>query len=79
MNPVADPHGLKLNVSEMDNALDLELARSVAGYFRVSLKLADDIISRCKEVVRQWPTIAQNLRIPDREQQRMAGAFKLVD
>ena len=79
MNPVPDSHGLKLNVGQTENALDLELARSVAGFFRVPAKLADDIILRCKEVVRQWPTIAQSLRIPDREQQRMAGAFKLAD
>ena len=30
MNPVSESHGLKLNVSEADNAMDLELARSVA-------------------------------------------------
>lgn len=33
----------------------------------------------CKEVARQWPTIARSLRIPDREQLRMAAAFKLAD
>lgn len=79
MNPVPDSHGLKLNVGQADNALDLELARSVAGVFRVPAKQADKIIVRCKDVVRQWPTIAQSLRVPDREQQRMAGAFKLAD
>ncbi|MFM1908555.1 MAG: hypothetical protein RLZZ591_2232 [Pseudomonadota bacterium] len=79
MNPVPDSHGLKLNVGQTDNALDLDLARSVAGFFRVPAKQADEIIVRCQEVVRQWPTIAQSLRIPDREQQRMAGAFKLAD
>jgi serine/threonine-protein kinase HipA len=79
MNPVPDSPGLKLNVGQTDNALDLELARSVAGFFRVPAKQADEIILRCKEVVRQWPTIAQSLRIPDREQQRMAGAFKFAD
>jgi len=69
MNPVPESHGLKLNVGPADNALDLELARSVAGTFRVPAKQADEIIVRCKEVVRQWPTIAQRLSIPDREQQ----------
>lgn len=76
MNPVPDAHGLKLNVSQADNALDLELARSVAGFFRVSLKQADEIILTCSEVVRQWPTIARSLKIPDRQQQQMADAFK---
>lgn len=36
MNPVPDADGLKLNITEADNALDLELAREVAGYFRLS-------------------------------------------
>jgi serine/threonine-protein kinase HipA len=78
MNPVPDSHGLKLNVDQTDNALDLELARSVAGFFRVPAKQVDEIILRCAQVVRQWPMIAEGLRIPDREQRRMAGAFKLA-
>ena len=36
MNPVPEAHGLKLNISEADNAMDLDLARSVAPYFRVA-------------------------------------------
>ena len=79
MNPVPHSQGLKLNVSQADNALDLGLARSVAGYFRVPAKQAEETIVRCKEVVRQWPTVAQRLRIPDRDQQGMAAAFKLAD
>ena len=60
-----------------------EGARASSGDYRgrqgLSPKQVDEIILRCAEVVRQWPTIAQSLRIPDREQQRMAGAFKLAD
>lgn len=78
MNPVPFAHGLKLNVSQADNALDLELVKSVAGTFRVRAKQADEIIMRCKAVVRQWPSIAQRLNIPAREQQHMAGAFTLA-
>lgn len=78
MNPVPDSHGLKLNVSEADNAMDLELARSVAPVFRVSKKLADEIIERSQTVVRQWPKIANGLHIRIREQGRMAAAFRLA-
>jgi len=46
VNPVPESQGLKLNISEADNALDLELARSVAPYFRVGLKAANGIIER---------------------------------
>ena len=78
MNPVPESHGLKLNVSEADNAMDLDLARSVAAYFRVSKRLADEIIARSQAVVRQWPRIADSLHVGAREQKRMAAAFRLA-
>jgi serine/threonine-protein kinase HipA len=78
MNPVPESQGLKLNVSEADNAMDLGLARSVAPYFRVSKKLAEEIIARSQAVVRQWPKIADTLRVRAREQEQMAAAFRLA-
>lgn len=78
MNPVPDAHGLKLNVSDADNALDLDLARAVARYFRIDARTADAIIAHGQAVVAQWPRIADNLRIPNREQERMAPAFRLA-
>jgi serine/threonine-protein kinase HipA len=78
MNPVADASGLKLNVSEVDNALDLELARSVAPYFRVSVRRSQQIIREQQRIVQQWPKIAASLRIRTREQERMAPAFQLA-
>lgn len=78
MNPVPDAHGLKLNVSEADNALDLDLARTVAPYFRIKKVQADDIISTFQAVVAQWPTIAGRLQIPRREQEGLAPAFRLA-
>ncbi len=79
MNPVPDSQGLRLNVSEADNAQDLDLARSVVPYFRITVKDANAIIERSQAIVRQWPKIAKNLRIPAREQQRMASAFRLAE
>lgn len=79
MNPVADSQGLRLNVSEADNAQDLDLALSVAPYFRIRVKDANAIIERSRAVVRQWPKIAKSLRIPAREQHRMASAFRLAE
>jgi len=78
MNPVADSHGLKLNVSEVDNALDLDIARAVAPYFRVTPEAANAIIERGASIVGQWRKIADNLRISNREQERMASAFRLA-
>jgi serine/threonine-protein kinase HipA len=69
---------LRLNISEADNALDLELVRSVATYFRVSAKLANQIIARSQAVVKQWPKLAKQLGLSTREQKHMASAFRLA-
>ena len=78
MNPVPEAGGLSLNISETDNARELELARSVAGYFRVKPREAADIIERLRSVVVQWPVLAKRLRIAAREQERVASAFALA-
>jgi serine/threonine-protein kinase HipA len=78
MNPVPHAQGLKLNISEADNAMDLELAQSVAPYFRVSVEQADAIISDQIQIVSQWRTIADSLSISHREQQQMEAAFRLA-
>jgi serine/threonine-protein kinase HipA len=79
VNPDPTAHGLKLNVSEHDNALDLDLARSVAKYFRLKLSDADEIIESFRFAVNQWRVIAARLGIPAREQTRMAKAFQLAE
>jgi serine/threonine-protein kinase HipA len=78
MNPVPGSQGLKLNISEADNAMDLDLVRSVAPYFRVDAKAASEIIERSSAVTRQWSRIATSLGVPGREQERMAAAFQLA-
>jgi serine/threonine-protein kinase HipA len=79
INPVPCSQALTLNVSEADNALDLGLVRSVAPYFRVKLKAANEIIERSQSIVTQWHKIASRLGITTREQERMASAFHLAD
>ncbi|WP_244104440.1 type II toxin-antitoxin system HipA family toxin [Burkholderia ambifaria] len=79
MNPVAIAEGLKLNITEADNALNLELAREVCEYFRLSLQDADEIIDDFRGVVGQWRTLATRLALSAREQERMADAFRLAD
>ncbi len=78
MNPEPDSQGLKLNISEADNALNLDLARSVAPYFRVNAEQAKAIIERGQAVVRQWPKLAAHLGISAREQAATASAFRLA-
>ncbi|WP_044873012.1 HipA domain-containing protein [Pseudomonas sp. LFM046] len=79
MNPVSHADGLKLNITDADNALDLELAREVAGYFRVNLREADEIIEEFREIVGQWRTLAGGVGLSAREQDRMADAFRLAE
>lgn len=77
MNPVATGDGLRLNVSETDNAQDLELALAVAPVFRVQNKAARGIVDEVRRIVAQWETLAAHLRIPARECGRVARAFRL--
>lgn len=78
MNPVPVADGLKLNITQADNTLDLELAREVAAYFRVGLDEGDEIIEEFQGIVRQWRTLAKQLGLAAREQDRMADAFRLA-
>jgi serine/threonine-protein kinase HipA len=79
LNPVPQALGLTLNINETDNAMDLDLVRSVAHYFRIDAKTADDIIERSRAVVRQWPKIATRLGITLREREWMRSAFRLAN
>lgn len=78
MNPVPESQSLKLNISEVDNAMDLNLVRSAAPYFRVPKADAGEIIKRFESIIAQWPKIAAALKISAREQERMACAFRLA-
>ncbi len=78
MNPVPHAQGLKLNISQADNALDLDLACAVAPYCRVAVRDAEAIIGRCVTVVRQWRTIATHVGVRARAQDAMAAAFRLA-
>jgi serine/threonine-protein kinase HipA len=75
LNPDPQGIGLSLNISETDNSLDLDLARSVAPYFRVNAARAQEIISQISEAVRDWRRIASELRISKSEQNDMENAF----
>jgi serine/threonine-protein kinase HipA len=77
MNPVPYAEGLKLNITDADSALDLELALEVAAYFRVTQTAALEIIAQFQEVISQWPVLAGALGLSRREQEQMAPAFRL--
>jgi serine/threonine-protein kinase HipA len=73
MNPNPTGAGLALNIDEHDNALDLDLVRSVARYFRVSE--ADAILQRLESAVSSWREVARTAGISKTEQDDLATAF----
>ena len=75
INPSIDKDGLALNIDLENNALDLELAKSVGAYFRLDDKQMDTIIEDVLNSVTQWKAIAEKIGISRGEQQLMAGAF----
>jgi serine/threonine-protein kinase HipA len=77
INPVEYGTRLSLNISENDNSLDFSLAHSVAGYFRISEKKAEEIISQVIESVSHWREYANKYNIPVSEQNIMAKAFRV--
>lgn len=79
MNPVATGDGLHLNISETDNAQDLELVREVAPYFRVKPPRAQEIIDAVKTAVRGWRAEAAEADISRTEQDEMADAFRVAE
>lgn len=79
INPVETGYGLNLNVSEEDNAIDLELAKSVAPYFRLKPADAEEIIVEVMAAVRPWRDLATTIGISRAEIEIKANAFRLVN
>ncbi len=76
INPNEQGVGLSLNIDENSNALDLELVKSVAEYFRVNLKAAENFMRSTKKIVNTWRNKADRLGISKAEQELMKSAFK---
>jgi len=79
MNPDADADGLKLNISDVDNALDLRLALDVAPYFRVNSKRAQFIMEQVVAIVKEWRPLARSMRISSEEDAHTEPAFHVAD
>ncbi len=79
INPDPTGTGLSLNISDVDNSLNLDLALEVAEYFRLDHAEAVSIIDEVKQAVVKWPDIANDLGIPRAEQQMMQAAFRVAE
>jgi len=76
LNPIEDGVGLKLNVSESDNSLDLNLVFETYPYFRLKESRAIELIQKVKTVVKDWKIFAKNLNISKADQEIKAKAFE---
>ena len=79
VNPVPQGEGLKLNISESDNAQDLALVTEVAPFFRVNPKRATAILGEVVAATRGWRDLAGARGISKAEQDRMQRAFRVAD
>jgi serine/threonine-protein kinase HipA len=76
LNPQQWTGGLALNVDDASNACDLDLARSVGRYFRLSDNQQDVFINEVRGAVAGWDSLAEKMGIQRSEIERMRVAFK---
>jgi serine/threonine-protein kinase HipA len=78
INPVETGTGLKLNISEDDNSLAIDLAMEVHEYFRLDQEQASDIVTHVKKAVSQWQEVATRHGISKASQTLKAPAFHAI-
>lgn len=77
INPSVDKDGLALNIDMDQNALDVELAKSVGDFFRLDKRQMNQIITEVSASVAAWEKIADRIGIPRSERELMRGAFRV--
>ena len=77
INPTEHATGLRLNISEDDNSLSLDLAMEVHGYFRLNESEARTIIDQVRSSVGNWRKVAQAYGIKKTEQELKSSAFRM--
>ena len=75
VNPIPLSSGLHLNITEFSNDLDLDLAREVAGQFRVNEEKQEQLIEQITKVTSHWQEGAMRIGISKSEIQSMETAF----
>ena len=76
INPVETGTGLKLNISDEDNSLNIDLAIDVCEFYRLSADRAHEIVNEVKSAVKKWEKVATNYGISRGEQELKSLAFK---
>lgn len=78
INPVETGSGLHLNISDVDNALDWNLLRETASFFRMDTVIAENIIDEVKLAVQGWEIEAKSIGISNFERDLKAKAFRMA-
>ncbi len=68
--------GLKLNIDEKDNSLDINLVMSTAPYYLLSEKRALEIKDEVTKAVASWRKVASKYKISPSETERKVKAFR---
>ncbi|MEI6766492.1 MAG: type II toxin-antitoxin system HipA family toxin [Bacteroidota bacterium] len=76
VNPSVEKDGLSMNIDMDNNALDIDLAKSVAQYFMLSNDQAEKTIREIRFVVGKWKSIAKEIGIKKAELENMESAFR---
>ncbi len=69
--------GLKLNIDEEDNSLDIDLIMNTASYYLLSNKRAEEIKAEVINAVSTWRHVAAKFKISLSEIERKANAFRI--
>lgn len=77
LNPIVGKRGLHLNITDVDNTLDYQLAFDVKAFFRLSESQATQIYDEVLNAVKQWQTVAKRLGISRAEQAMKEAAFNI--
>lgn len=75
INPTPNAIGLHLNIDDVSNALDVELAYEVAEYFQLDVKQADAIYQRVAAAVARWEELAIKAGIGKGERDLLRDCF----
>ncbi len=69
--------GLKLNIDEEDNSLDIDLVLSAAPYYLLSTKRALEIKEEVIKAVSNWRIMAAKYKVSNAETERKKRAFRV--
>ena len=73
-----DGIGLKLNINEDDNALDIDLVMLTAEYYLISEERAEEIKNEVVNAVKQWRTVAKKHQASESEIALKSPAFNII-